>query len=76
MYRFAEPLEMDDLPFPEEFDDVIDIGIIAQAQNVVVGDPRLLLWHNGIKTTIIYRIIGNKRLISTNIEQFLLYTLL
>lgn len=41
----TEPLEMDDLPLPEEFDDVIDIGIVAQAQNVVIGDPRLLLWH-------------------------------
>lgn len=60
---FTEPLEMDDLPFPEELDDIIDIGVVAQAQNVVIGDPRLLLWHNEIKATIIYRNIGNKRLI-------------
>ena len=35
---------MDNLPLPEEFDDVIDIGVVAQAQNVVIGDPSLLLW--------------------------------
>ena len=40
----AKPLEMDDLPFPEELDDIVDIGIIAQPQDVVIGDPGLLLW--------------------------------
>ena len=40
----AEPLEMNDLPFPEEFDDVVDVGIVAEPEDVVIGDPGLLLW--------------------------------
>ena len=40
-----EALEVDDLPLPEELDDVVDVRIIAQTQDVVVGDPGLLLWH-------------------------------
>ena len=39
----AEPLEMDDLPLPQEFDDIIDIGIVAEPQNVVIGGPCFLL---------------------------------
>ena len=39
----AEPLEVDDFPFPQETDDVIDVRIITDAQNVVVSYPCLLL---------------------------------
>ena len=42
---FPKSLEMDHLPLPEELDDVVDVRIIAQTQDVVVGDPGLLLWH-------------------------------
>ena len=76
MLRIAEALEMNDFPFPEEFDHIVYIRIVAEPQNVVIGGPGLLLWHIGIKTTIIHRKIGNKRLIVTIYEQFLLYTLL
>ena len=70
MYCFPEALEVDDLPLPEELDDIVDIGIIAQPQNVVIGDPGLLLWHAKITGTIIYRYIGNKRLIATIYDKF------
>ena len=40
----TEPLEMHHLALPEELDDIVDIGIIAQPQDVVIGDPGLLLW--------------------------------
>ena len=39
----AEPLVMHDLPLPEELDRLADVGVVAQAENVVVGHPRLLL---------------------------------
>lgn len=39
---FAEPLEVNDLPFPQEFDDIVDIRIVAESQNVVVSDPGFL----------------------------------
>lgn len=38
----AEPLEMHDLPLPEEFDYVIHIRIVGQPQDVVVGHPGFL----------------------------------
>ena len=49
---FTEPLEMDDLPFPEELDDVIDVWIITESENVVIGRTGLLLWHAAKSTTI------------------------
>ena len=38
----AEPLEMDQLPFPQEADGVLDVGVVDQPEDVVVGKPRLL----------------------------------
>lgn len=42
MFRFAEALEVDNLPFPEEPDHVVHIRVVGQPQNVVVGEPGLL----------------------------------
>ena len=39
----AEALEMHDLPGPQELDDIIDVRVVGQAQDVVIGDPGLLL---------------------------------
>ena len=47
----AEPLEVDDLPLPEEPDHVIHIWVIAEPKNIVVGHPSLLLCCNHIRTT-------------------------
>ena len=55
---------MDDLPFPEEFDDVVDVGIVAEPEDVVIGDPGLLLWHAAKLTTIKNTNFADKRLIS------------
>ena len=60
----AKPLEMDDLPFPEEFDDVVDVGIVGKSQNVVIGYSCLLLWHAAKLTTIKNTNFEDKRLIS------------
>lgn len=40
---FTEPLEVDDLPLPEEADHVIYVRVVRQPQDVVIGDPGLLL---------------------------------
>ena len=40
---FAKPLEVDDLPLPQELDHIVYIGIVRQAENVVIGHPSLLL---------------------------------
>jgi len=41
--RFAEALEVDYLALAEELDDVVDVGVVGEAEDVVVGDARLLL---------------------------------
>ena len=76
MYCFAEPLEVDDLPLPEELNDIVDIGIIGKTEDVVIGNTGLLLWHAKITGTIIYRYIGNKRLIATIYDKFNRYILI
>lgn len=47
----AETLEVDDLPGTQETDDVGDVGIVAQAEDIVVGNASLLLCCEGVKTT-------------------------
>ena len=39
----AEALEMHDLPGAQELDDVVDVRVVAEPQDVVVGDAGLLL---------------------------------
>ena len=39
----AEPLVMDDLPLSEELDGLADVGVVAEAEDVVVGDSCFLL---------------------------------
>ena len=34
---------MHDLPGPQELDDIVDVRVVGQAQDVVVGNPGLLL---------------------------------
>jgi hypothetical protein len=36
---------MEGLPFPGGFDDLLDVRIVAEPEDVVIGDPGLLLWH-------------------------------
>lgn len=51
LYGFAEPLEMHDLPFPQELDHIIHIRVVAEPKNVVIGDPRFLLCCNAVWDT-------------------------
>ena len=60
----AKPLEVDDLPLPQELDDIVHIRIIAEPENVVVGYSCLLLWHAAKLTTIKNTNFEDKRLIS------------
>ena len=57
---FAEALEVDDLPGPEELDDVVDVRIIGKAKNVIVGHPGFLFCCDRVSTTFLrYRILLN-----------------
>ena len=40
---FTEPLEVNDLPLPQEADYVVYIRVVGQPENVIVGEPCLLL---------------------------------
>ena len=51
---------MHHLTLPEELDHIIDIGIIAEPEDVVIGHPRLLLWHAQSFATKLIRKFGNK----------------
>ena len=42
--RFTETLEMDNFPFPEEFDDIVHIRVVTDSQNVVIGGSGFLFW--------------------------------
>ena len=66
LHGFSETLEMHDFPLPQELDHIIDIGIIRQSENVIVGDPSFLFWGVIINTTKKFRKFGNKRLSLTD----------
>lgn len=48
---FAESLVMNKLAFAQEFDRVAHVGIVREAENVIVGQTRFLLCCNHIRTT-------------------------
>ena len=41
---FAEPLEVNNFPFTQEFDHVIHIRVIRNPQDIIIGCACLLLW--------------------------------
>ena len=51
MVCFAEPLEVDYLPLAQELDNVVYVRVIAEAQDVIVGDAGFLLWCNHASAT-------------------------
>ena len=50
----AEALEVDYFPSTQELDDIIDVRVIAQAQDVVIGDTGLLLCCDLVRTTFLF----------------------
>ena len=49
---FAEPLEVDDLPLPQEPNGIAHVWVIAEPEDVVIGQPRLLFWGDFVRTTL------------------------
>ena len=54
---FAEPLEVDDLPLPQEADHVVHIRVITETQDIVIGEAGFLLCCNGVRTTFLEAVI-------------------
>lgn len=50
---FSKALEVDYLPFPKKLYYISDIRVVDKAKDVVIGQPRLLLWCNCISATFI-----------------------
>lgn len=48
--EFSESLVVNDLPCTQEADHVVDVGVIRNAQDVVVGRACLHFWCNHIRT--------------------------
>ena len=49
---FSETLEMHDLPRTQEFDYIVDIRVIRQPKDIIIGHSGFLLCCNRINTTI------------------------
>ncbi len=47
----AEALVVNDFPLSEEFDGIPNVGVVTQAQNVVIGGTRLLLCYDHVFAT-------------------------
>ena len=43
LHGFAEALEVDDFPLPQELDDIVHIRVVTQAKDVIIGYASLLL---------------------------------
>ena len=43
LHSFAEPLEVDNFPFPQELNNIVHIRIVGKPQDIVVGHPSFLL---------------------------------
>lgn len=64
----AKALEMDDLSGPQKTDGIGDIGVIAHAQNVVIGQPGFLLCCIRLWTTFAgeREVVPNRRNVTGN----------
>ncbi len=51
LHTFAEALEVNDFPLTPEFDHIVHIGVVAEAQDIIVGGPGFLLWYDYKCTT-------------------------
>lgn len=54
----AKALEVDDLPLPQEADDVVHVGIVAETQDVIVCDAGLLFCCDLVRTTFLLSELG------------------
>ena len=61
-HSFAEALVMDDFALAEEFYNVVYVGVITEAQNIVIGDACLLLCYNHVFATFLLLIKTAKSL--------------
>ncbi len=68
LYRLAETLKVYDFPFPQEFNYIIHIRVIAETKNIVIGYACFLFWCVHFYTTRYYRYFENKRFASTDFD--------
>lgn len=49
----AESLEVNDFPRPQELDGIIDIRVVGETEDIVIGDAGLLFWCDCVRTTFL-----------------------
>ena len=54
---FAKSLEVYDLPLAQEPDSIVDVWVIAEAENIVVGNASFLLCCELVRTTFFMDVI-------------------
>lgn len=59
LHGLTKALEMDDFPLTQEFDHIVHIRVVAEAQDVVIGDPGFLLCYVSLSTTSSYGRFGS-----------------
>ena len=50
----TKSLEMDDFPGTEEANDIIDVRVIRQTENIIIGNTSLLLCCDRVRTTFLF----------------------
>lgn len=53
MFRFTEALEVNNFTLPKEANDIVDIWVIGQAENIIIGDTGFLLCGDLARTTFV-----------------------
>lgn len=44
--RFAETLEVNHFPLPKEADHIVDVRIVGETKNIIIGKAGFLLWYD------------------------------
>lgn len=50
---FAEALEVYNFSFTQEADCIVDVRIVGQTENIVIGKAGFLLWYNHPRATLL-----------------------
>lgn len=58
MVCFAEALEVNNFTLPKKANDIVDVWVIGQAEDIVIGDTGFLLWCDLVRTTFFVDGIG------------------
>ena len=53
MVCITEALEVDDLPLTQEADHIVDVRIVGETKDIIIGKAGFLFWYDCVRTTYI-----------------------